>query len=80
MSTVNGLPPFPAPGTVGQLRTQSELRDCPYVMAWSLDIQKTLPWGIVMNVGYNGSRSNHLTLSERLARCRTALAPIRPTQ
>jgi hypothetical protein len=32
----------------------------PYVMAWNLDIQKTLPWGIVMNVGYNGSRSNHL--------------------
>ena len=25
-----------------------------------LDIQKTLPWGIVMNLGYNGSRSNHL--------------------
>jgi len=30
------------------------------VMAWNLDIQKTLPWGIVMNVGYNGARSNHL--------------------
>ena len=32
----------------------------PYVMAWNLDMQKTLPWGIVMNLGYNGSRSNHL--------------------
>lgn len=32
----------------------------PYVMAWNLDIQKTLPWGIVMNIGYNGARSNHL--------------------
>jgi len=32
----------------------------PYVMAWNLDIQKRLPWGIVMNVGYNGARSNHL--------------------
>jgi hypothetical protein len=32
----------------------------PYVMVWNLDIQKTLPWGIVMNIGYNGSRSNHL--------------------
>jgi trimeric autotransporter adhesin len=31
----------------------------PYVMAWNLDIQKTLPWGIVLNVGYNGTRSNH---------------------
>jgi hypothetical protein len=32
----------------------------PYVMTWNLDIQKTLPSGIVMNLGYNGSRSNHL--------------------
>jgi hypothetical protein len=32
----------------------------PYVMAWNLDIQKTLPLGIVMNLGYNGARSNHL--------------------
>jgi trimeric autotransporter adhesin len=31
----------------------------PYVMAWNLDIQKTLPLGIVMNLGYNGSRGNH---------------------
>ena len=29
-------------------------------MAWNLDIQKTLPLGIVMNLGYNGARSNHL--------------------
>ena len=29
-------------------------------MAWNADIQKTLPWGIVMNLGYNGSRGNHL--------------------
>ena len=32
----------------------------PYVMAWNLDIQRTLPLGIVMNLGYNGARSNHL--------------------
>ena len=42
-------------------------------MAWNLDIQKTLPWGIVMNVGYNGSRSNHLDVKLRAARY---LAPI----
>ncbi|HVN93361.1 MAG TPA: carboxypeptidase-like regulatory domain-containing protein [Terracidiphilus sp.] len=34
----------------------------PYLMAWNLDIQKTLPWGIVMNIGYNGARSNHLDM------------------
>jgi hypothetical protein len=29
-------------------------------MVWNLDVQRTLPLGIVMNLGYNGSRSNHL--------------------
>ena len=29
-------------------------------MAWNVDIQKTLPWGIVMNIGYNGTHGNHL--------------------
>ena len=29
-------------------------------MAWNLDLQKTLPLGMVMNLGYNGARSNHL--------------------
>jgi hypothetical protein len=32
----------------------------PYVMAWNLDLQKTLPLGLVLNLGYNGARSNHL--------------------
>jgi hypothetical protein len=32
----------------------------PYVMAWNLDLQKTLPMQMVLNLGYNGSRSNHL--------------------
>ena len=26
-------------------------------------MQKTLPWGIVMNVGYNGSKGNHLDIT-----------------
>jgi hypothetical protein len=34
----------------------------PYVQTWNLDIQKTLPWGVVMNVGYNGSKGNHLDI------------------
>ncbi len=34
----------------------------PYVMTWNLDVQKTLPLGIVLNLGYNGSRSNHLDM------------------
>jgi hypothetical protein len=50
---------FPTPATVGNYALEPHY-GLPYVMAWNLDIQKTLPWGIVMNVGYNGSRSNHL--------------------
>jgi hypothetical protein len=50
---------FPAPATVGNYALNPHY-GLPYVMTWNLDIQKTLPWGIVMNVGYNGSRSNHL--------------------
>jgi trimeric autotransporter adhesin len=50
---------FPAPDAVGNYALNPHY-GLPYVMAWNLDIQKTLPWGVVMNLGYNGSRSNHL--------------------
>jgi hypothetical protein len=35
----------------------------PYVQAWNLDVQKALPWSVVLNVGYNGSRGNHLDIT-----------------
>ena len=47
-------------GHGGQLCSWIRTIHLPYVQAWNLDIQKTLPWGIVMNVGYNGSKGNHL--------------------
>jgi hypothetical protein len=50
---------FPAPDEIGDYALDPNY-GLPYVMAWNLDIQKTLPWGIVMNLGYNGARSNHL--------------------
>jgi hypothetical protein len=50
---------FPAPATVGNYALDPHY-GLPYVMAWNLDVQKSLPLGIVMNLGYNGSRSNHL--------------------
>ncbi len=52
---------FPAPATVGNYALDPHFR-LPYVQTWNLDIQKTLPWGIVMNVGYNGSKGNHLDI------------------
>ncbi len=50
---------FPAPATLGNVAIDPHY-PLPYVQAWNLDIQKTLPWGVVFNVGYNGTRGNHL--------------------
>jgi hypothetical protein len=45
--------------TVGNYALNSHY-GLPYVMVWNFDLQKTLPMGIAMNLGYNGARSNHL--------------------
>jgi hypothetical protein len=55
-SLANG---FPAPNLIGNYAVDPHYR-LPYVQAWNVDIQKTLPWGIVMNAGYNGSRGSNL--------------------
>ena len=35
----------------------------PYVQAWNIDVQKAFPWGILLNVGYNGSKGTHLDIT-----------------
>ncbi len=35
----------------------------PYVQVWNIDVQKALPWGIVFNGGYNGSKGTHLDIT-----------------
>jgi hypothetical protein len=35
----------------------------PYVQVWNIDVQKTLPLGILLNVGYNGSKGTHLDVT-----------------
>jgi hypothetical protein len=59
LSLANG---FPAQATVGNYALAPHYH-LPYVQAWNLDVQKTLRWGVVMNVGYNGSRGNHLDVT-----------------
>jgi trimeric autotransporter adhesin len=49
---------FPAAQALGNYALNPHY-GLPYLMAWNLDIQKTLPLGIVMNLGYNGTRANH---------------------
>jgi hypothetical protein len=58
LSLANG---FPAPAITGNYALDPHYH-LPYVQAWNLDIQKTLPWGVEMNLGYNGSRGNHLDI------------------
>ncbi|MGB6974835.1 MAG: carboxypeptidase-like regulatory domain-containing protein [Terracidiphilus sp.] len=53
---------FPAPATAGSYALDPHYT-LPYVEVWNLDVQKTLPWGVVLNVGYNGSKGNHLDIT-----------------
>jgi hypothetical protein len=65
LSLANG---FPAPETVGNYALDPHYR-LPYVQVYNVDLQKTLPWGVVLNVGYNGSRGAHLddTIAPRMS-------------
>jgi hypothetical protein len=67
ISLANG---FPAPQTVGNFAVNKQYT-LPYVQVWNFDVQRTLPLGIVLNVGYNGSKGTHLDLTD--APGRTAL-------
>jgi hypothetical protein len=53
---------FPAPAITGNYALDPHYK-LPYVQVWNLDVQKTLPWGVVMNIGYNGSKGNHLDVT-----------------
>jgi hypothetical protein len=53
---------FGAPATLGSYGVDPHYR-LPYVQAWNLDVQKTLPWSVVMNAGYNGSRGSRLDIT-----------------
>ena len=52
---------FPAAATIGNYALDPHF-SLPYVQVWNVDIQKRLPWGIVMNVGYNGSKGSNLDI------------------
>ena len=53
---------FPAPNAFGNYAVDPHYK-LPYVQAWNVDIQKTLPWGVVLNAGYNGSKGNNLDVT-----------------
>ena len=41
----------------------------PYVQAWNIDIQKTFGLGVLLNVGYNGSKGTHLDITSAPLPC-----------
>ena len=53
----------------------------PYVQVWNVDIQKTMPWNLVVNIGYNGSRGTHLddTIAPRPSGVNTQSEGVNPT-
>jgi hypothetical protein len=53
---------FPTPDTVGNYALDPHYR-LPYVQVWNLDVQKTMPWGVVVNAGYNGSKGSNLDIT-----------------
>ena len=53
---------FPAPATTGNYALEPHYQ-LPYVQSWNLDIQRTLPRGLLLNIGYNGSRGSHLDIT-----------------
>lgn len=61
---------FPAPQAYGNYAVNKNYR-LPYVQTWFLDVQHTLPLGIVLNVGYNGSKGSRLDVVDAPGRTAT---------
>ena len=59
LSLANG---FPSPDITGNYALDPSYR-LPYVQVWNLDMQKTLPLGVVLNAGYNGSMGHNLDVT-----------------
>jgi hypothetical protein len=59
LTLANGFSAPPTSGSLGTYAIDPQYR-LPLIQAYNLDVQKTLPWGIVLNIGYNGSTGSHL--------------------
>jgi hypothetical protein len=62
LTLTNGFCPAATTATPGSYELDPHYQ-LPYVQAWNIDIQKTLPWGVVLNVGYNGSKGSNLDVT-----------------
>jgi trimeric autotransporter adhesin len=62
---------FPSPQQEGNYAVNKFYR-LPYVQVWNLNVQRTLPLGIVLNFGYNGSKGTRLDIVDAPGRSATA--------
>ena len=61
---------FPSPQTEGNYAVNKNYR-LPYVQVWNLNLQRTIPGDIVLNVGYNGSKGTRLDIVDAPGRTAT---------
>jgi trimeric autotransporter adhesin len=59
ISLANGF--FPMGQSEGNYAVNKYYR-LPYVQVWNMNLQRTLPLGIVLNIGYNGSKGTRLDI------------------
>ncbi len=56
----NGFP-VPESQQIGNYSVNKNYR-LPYVQVWNVNLQRTLPWNILVNLGYNGSHGSRLDI------------------
>jgi hypothetical protein len=62
---------FPTPQAEGNYSVNKDYR-LPYIQLWNLDVQRTLPGSVVLNVGYSGSKGTRLSIVDAPGRSATA--------
>ena len=68
LSLANG---FPTPQADGNYAVNKDYR-LPYIQVWNLNVQRTLPENIVLNIGYSGSKGTRLSIVDAPGRTATA--------
>lgn len=61
---------FPAPQTLGNYAVNKNYR-LPYVQVWNVNVQRTIPWQIVLNLGYTGQYGSRLDIIDAPGRFTT---------
>ncbi len=61
---------FLTPNAVGNYAINKNYR-LPYIQTWTLNLQRTAPWNVVLNVGYTGSKGTRLDIVDAPGRTAT---------